>query len=424
MSLSATRHGNSSVRIERPLRIAFVVNQLALGGAERQAVDVGKGLAARGHRCTFFSFYGRRLLEAELNDSGIELVPLDAGRTYWRGVPRLARELREGRVDVVHSYMSIASSFCRIAARLASVPMVTVQQAQGDHHPFCVRLADRLTLNLSDAVICSSRAVQQTLQRRTPWGLRSPPSFVVYNTVDVDRLETQRGERAHIRQELGIGERDVVFTYVGRYVAEKAQVVLIDAFPTILDVEPCARLVLVGWGPLREQLEARACTLGVRDRVVFAIERSDAPAVVAASDVVLFPSRSEGFGIALVEAMALGVPVAATRIAPLTEIVRDGVDGLLVAPGEAGGFARAALALAHDAALRHRLVESARARVYELFDVERAVLAYEQVLTAVARGAALEPYKGAKRRHRRLMSSSSDVAPMSSGGSGRGAEKR
>jgi glycosyltransferase involved in cell wall biosynthesis len=384
--VSVRTAGRSSA--PQPLRIAFVVNQLALGGAERQAVDIAKRLAARGHHCAFFSFYGKRLLEPELRRSGIELVPLEAGRSYWRGVWRLSRELR--KFDVVHSYMALASSFCRVSARLARVPAVSVEQLPSDRYPFHIRLANDVSLNLVDAVICSSREVQRTFRRGRNWYLRTRPSIVIHNTVDLERLEAERGDRAETRHGLGIAEDDVVFTNVGRFVAQKALDVLIDAFPRILEGEPRARLVLVGWGPMREELARQASALGVADRIVFGLERPDAPAIIAASDVFLFSSRYEGFGIALTEAMALGVPVAASRVPPLTEIVRDGVDGLLVEAGDPEAFARAALLLAHDPVLRARMVRSARTRVQELFEVEAGALAYEQVLAAVARKAPLD----------------------------------
>jgi glycosyltransferase involved in cell wall biosynthesis len=386
VSLGTAGHSAPTQR----LRIAFVVNQLALGGAERQAVDIAKRLAARGHHCTFFSFYGKRLLEPELLRSGIELVRLDAGRSYWRGVWRLSRELQNGKFDVVNSYMALASSFCRLSARLAGVPSVSVEQLPGDRYPFHVRLANDVSLNLVDAVICSSREVRRTLRRGTNWYLRTRPSVVIHNTIDLERLEAERGERTPTRRGLGIAEDDVVFTNVGRFVPQKGLDVLIDAFPRIVEGEPRARLLLVGWGPMREELAGRASALGVADRVVVCLERPDAPAIIAASDAFLFPSHYEGFGIALAEAMALGVPVAASRVPPLNEIVRDGVDGLLVDPGDPEALAQAALVLAHDPVLRARMVASARARVRELFEVNGAALAYERVLAAVAQRAPLD----------------------------------
>src|SRR5215213_9577911 len=136
------------------MRIAFVVNQLALGGAERQAADVALALARRGHTCVFFTFYGKLLLAEELEAGGVDVVPLEAGRHYWRGVPDLARRLRHDRFDVLNSHMSLAGAFARVAAVAARVPSVSVAAVRA-------RVGDRAGVRKSvgvdaDAVVVSN----------------------------------------------------------------------------------------------------------------------------------------------------------------------------------------------------------------------------------------------------------------------------
>jgi len=127
--------------------------------------------------------------------------------------------------------------------------------------------------------------------------------------------------------------------------------VLIEALPHVLRREPAARLVIAGRGALRKRLEALAADHGVASKVRFAGLVSDVPRLLSAFDVFAFPSRWEGFGIALIEAMAAGLPVVASRTGGITEIVEDGVSGLLVAPGDPGELAAALARLLRGATL-------------------------------------------------------------------------
>jgi len=367
------------------VRIAFVVNQLALGGAERQAVDVALALQRRGRECVFFTFYGKLLLADELKEGGVDVVPLEAGRTYWRGVRALARHLRHGGFDVMNSHMSIAGAFARAAAIAAHVPSVSVEQLPGGSESFRIRVLRDVTLNAASAIVCISDEVRRQLYRRTNWYfVRRPPVHVIHNTVDVARVRALSGNRRAVRHSVGVDSDAVVITNVGRFHPQKNQLRLVRAFATVAAEEPRAMLVLVGWGPLDAELRREAEFLGLADRVVFAVEREDAVAVVAASDVFVFPSLFEGLGVALLEAMAVGTPVVASAIAPITEVVHDGLEAVLVDPLDEAAIARAILLLVRDRALARSLSAAATRRVEKHFELTRAADAYERLFRQVA----------------------------------------
>ena len=361
------------------------MNQLALGGAERQAADVALALARRGHTCVFFTFYGKLLLAEELEAGGVDVVPLEAGRHYWRGVPDLARRLRHDRFDVLNSHMSLAGAFARVAAVAARVPSVSVEQLPGDSERLHVRVVTDVTLNAAAAIVCISHEVRRRLYRGTNWYLlRRPPVHVIHNTVDVAAVRARVGDRAGVRKTVGVDADAVVVSNVGRFHPQKNQLRLVRAFATIAEAEPRARLVLVGWGRLEDEIRQEARRLGLGDRVVLAVERRDAPAIVAASDVFVFPSLFEGLGVALLEAMAVGTPVVASSIAPITEVVRDGREALLVDPRNEPMLASATLRILRDPALAASLTEAARDRVEQEFSLDRSADAYERVFRQVA----------------------------------------
>lgn len=366
------------------MRIAFVVNQLALGGAERQAADIAIALAGRGHECAMFTFYGKLLLAAELEEGGVTVVPLAAGRRYWPGVRTLARRLRRDRFDVVNAHMSLAGAFSCLSAVAAGVPSVSVEQLPGDCEPFRARLIRDLTLNAASAIICISEEVRQSVYRGTNWYLvRRPPVHVIYNSVAVARVRRSVGDRDATRQSIGVPADALLIANVGRFHPQKNQLRLIRAFARVADAEPRARLVLVGWGPLEEKLRRQVRQLGIEDRVAFAVERADAVAIVAASDVFVFPSLFEGLGVALLEAMAVGTPIIASSVAPITEVVRDGLEALLVEPSDESALERAIARLLGDSVLARSLADAARLRFEAKFELQRAADAYERLFAHV-----------------------------------------
>jgi glycosyltransferase involved in cell wall biosynthesis len=209
---------------------------------------------------------------------------------------------------------------------------------------------------------------------------------VVARGVDLAQFDPARRSEA-LRQSWGVGPDDLVVACVGRLAAEKNLDLLIDSFDAIAANMPSARLLLVGDGPLRETLQQRCPT------AIFAGQRSgaDLAAHYASADVFLFPSLTETFGNVTIEAMASGLPVVAYDYAAAAELIRPGVEGTLVPPGDREAFIRAARQLAaEDQPTRRERGIAARDRALAL-DWPHIVAQFEGVLEGVLRGAGQAP---------------------------------
>ncbi|OGL00951.1 MAG: hypothetical protein A3D33_19895 [Candidatus Rokubacteria bacterium RIFCSPHIGHO2_02_FULL_73_26] len=193
-----------------------------------------------------------------------------------------------------------------------------------------------------------------------------------------------------MRAELGLGPGDRPIGVAARMTAQKGHAHLLDALPAVLARVPAVVCVLIGDGPLRAPLEARARALGVAARCRFTGARADVADLVAALEVVVLPSRSEGLPFALLEAMALGKPVVATTVGGCPEVVEDGRTGWLVPPGDAPALAGAVLRLLEDAPAARAMGARGAARVRAEFSLARMVDAlqtlYAALLGARARG--------------------------------------
>jgi glycosyltransferase involved in cell wall biosynthesis len=288
----------------------------------------------------------------------------------------------------VHTHTSKAGFVGRLAARLVGVPAV-IHQPHG--HIFygyygAGRTAlfvtlERLAARWTDRIVTlTPRGIEEHLAR----GIGRREQYrTVPSGVPTSALRARSPGRAEARARLGLPDDAFVVAGLGRLVAIKGFDLLVAALPALAAAVPSARVVLVGDGPERMALEAQAESLGVSDRLLVTGATPDVAVGLAAADALAAPSRNEGMGRALVEAMALGLPVVGADVGGIPAVVTDGETGRLVPPDDAGALAAALAELGRDAALRAKLGAAAAARA-EAFSTEVAHAAMRAVYDELA----------------------------------------
>lgn len=285
------------------------------------------------------------------------VAPMPLGLAGARRAAGLARTLRAERPAIFHAHLSwpLAAKWALAASVAARLPTVaTVQLIPEFRLERSSYLQLRALASRVDRYIAVSRDVAEELVERFRWP--AAKVSVGYNAVEIDRFGG--AAPAGLRERIGGGERPLVLT-PARLDEQKGHAVLLRAAAELPGVD----FVLAGEGPLRGSLEALAAELGVADRVRFLGYRSDVPELLAACDVFALPSLYEGSSLAVLEAMAARRPVVSSAIGGTDELVEDGADGMLVAPGDAEGLAAALRRLLGDPALRADLAARARERV-------------------------------------------------------------
>lgn len=288
---------------------------------------------------------------------------------------RLRREIAAWKPDIVHCYFFWAVVYGRLLKRLGPVRrLVENREDEGFNlSPMDYRIL-RTTSGLPDRVICVSEGVRKVVTAAE--GVSRDRATVIRNGI---RRATGSGKGAPdggLRTELGIEKDAPVVGLVAQLNREvKGVRHFLDAVPAILEAVPTARFVVVGDGHLRPGLEARARELGVEDRVVFAGFRSDVPRFYRIMDVSALTSLSEGLSITILESMAHGVPVVATRVGGNPELVASGETGLLVPVKDTPAFARAVVSLLRDPAAARRMGRAAQRRSNE-FELSKVVARY------------------------------------------------
>lgn len=361
----------------RPVRVLQLVQTLQRRGVERIVCAIALRLHGHGYRIDVCCQTAKGPLEDALRERGIRVYCLNQeGPRDLAAAWRLLSLLRGGQYDILHTHCPSAAGFQFPVARMARVPKVvcTLHATPGLPGPPGVRAKTHLRRRLAslmsrriDWMYGCSAAVLRTEQMD---GWHGAGSSVIYNGIDLDRLRPRAGMAA-AKAAWGIGAETPVIGSVGSLSPEKGHVHLIRALPLIRARVPGACLLLVGTGPGAAQLAGLARACGCAGAVRFLGERENVQECIHAMDVFVLPSLAEGFGLALVEAMACGVPTVSSSVGGVPEIVSDGVSGLLVPPGDHQALAAAAVRILMDARLARSLSSAAIATVNERFDEQK-----------------------------------------------------
>jgi glycosyltransferase involved in cell wall biosynthesis len=358
--------------------VALVVHVMQVAGAEMLVAETIRRLGSR-IEPTIFCLDAVGPLGEQLQSEGVPVVSFGRrpGRD-WRVVRLMARELRQRRIQVIHAHQYTPFFYSALARVAAGGKPRLMFTEHGRHYPDVVgrprQIVNRLLLarlaTVTNAVCRFSADALQAVD-----GFSGVPVGVVENGIEPSLYRSDADVRA-ARQYMGLDADRQYVTNIARFHPVKDQASLVDAFRTVASVRDDVDLLLVGDGPLRPELEAQVHHLGLGARVKFLGIRRDVPDVLAASTVFCLNSVSEAASLTLMEAMAAGRPVVVTDVGGNPEIVRQGVDGLLVPRRDPGALAAALLQVLDSPALARRMGESGAGRVREVYRIDRTVQRY------------------------------------------------
>jgi glycosyltransferase involved in cell wall biosynthesis/protein-tyrosine-phosphatase len=347
-------------------------------GAEVHLATIAGYLAAQTDMDVSYVLFNEGRLAGELRALGVPVTIIDETRLGPAAMmTRLTTWLASRPFDVVHTHRYKDTVLGALAARLAGVPNV-VRTVHGHPEPTggwsAMKLRmyeslDRFALRRwASVIVAVSKNLADSLRGAGFW----PGMVTAIHNGAAPIPPIAPDDRAALRRELNLPPDALVIGTVGRLVPVKGHVDLIRAVALAQPRMPQARLVIAGDGPLLGDLWAMAGRLGIDKHCVFAGHRADVHRVLAAMDVFALPSLSEGIPMALLEAMSLGVPVVATRVGGIPEVVRDRVTGLLVPPGDDRALAEACLELARYPDWAAEIGAAGQVFVTEEYTQERA----------------------------------------------------
>jgi glycosyltransferase involved in cell wall biosynthesis len=373
--------------VEESTRILYVVDTLRLGGIERQATDLCIALkktakwepsvccvlAKDGPFLDVLQKHGIPVYECKLNRSNLASFPF-----------RFSRLIKNLRTQIVHSHVDSSIPWQVFGSILGSSKGIIFTQhndGQAWNHKKSARLRMKLYYRLCRPFIHRYTTVSMQTRNNFAGMLNVPENEfeVIYNTVDTAAFNPAPQMRDHARSILGVSSSKYVIGTVGRLSRQKGHIYLVEAAKELTRVDSNVHFVFIGDGPQRSTLETRIRESGLTQFFTLAGGREDVHNFYPAFDCVALPSLSEGFGIALVEAMACGIPIIASNVGGITEVLDNGKCGLLVPSADSESLQKSILKLKENHEISDRLVSNGLARVQECFAAEIGYRRYEKI---------------------------------------------
>jgi sugar transferase (PEP-CTERM/EpsH1 system associated) len=385
-----TPYTGASRQSDQPrLRVLHVIDRMGVGGTEVGILKVIQGLSGDcfEHRICTIRGFDENFVKSQGFEGQIYVAGrLNSGFQFLLG--RLARVMRDFRPDIVHS-RNWGAIEAMPAARLSGVP-VAIHSEHGyevdmlEGLPKRRRILRRFAYAAADVVFTVSEQLR-SYHSRQAW-LPMERIRVLPNGVNTSRFARRPAESQETRQRLGLGDGSLVIGTVGRMVPIKDHAILLRAAEILISRGMPVRVLLVGSGPeLAKHKESVAASPRLSGRVVFAGADSDVPALLNAMDIFVLPSLSEGMSNTLLEAMASGLPVVATRVGGNPELVEEERSGWLFEPGDVTALAAILERIGRDSSLRESLGQAARQRAVQHFSLEDMVGSYRNLYVELAK---------------------------------------
>ncbi len=349
------------------IKVLYLITELDVGGAERVVYEIATRLDRDRFEILVAYLTGSGEVGGWIEGKGIKVWRRPAGekpgvRTFWW----LLKLLKKERPDILHCHLFHANIVGRVVGRAARVPFVisTTHVMETDR---VYRLwLDGLSSLLINKEVCVSHSVRHFVRRAAHIPYRK--LITIHNGLDFDRFQVEVDIQGK-RRELGLERFADIVVCVGRLHRQKGQAYLIRAAAEVLRKHPDTGFLFIGEGPMRDELRGLVSRLKLEKNVLFCGFRADVPEVLNACDIFVLPSLWEGFGLAAAEANASGLPVLATRVDGLPEVVIDGETGVIIPPSDAGAIRDVLLELLGNPEKRKKMGDSGREWVRENFSV-------------------------------------------------------
>ena len=374
----SVRFASRKVAAPRKIRVAHLLHTVAYGGPETILINWIRAQNRDDFEVHLLCFADpngteRPFVEAAKR-AGLELhfLPWNRLKPVFRSARELSAYLRGNEIDILHCYNTYAELVGVIAKRSTGVKLITTKWMWGklDWKRAILQRLERRMMRSFDRVTAQSEfAARLTAQN----SIGAQNVDVLISGLDQPLHRYTASQRIAARAELGASTETFVLLHLARFYPEKAHDVLIRSFKIIVEQEPHAMLWLTGVGPLRESIEELVRELNLEQSVRFLGFRSDLDRLLPLVDAQIHSSNIEGIPLALCSGLLSGLPVVATAVGGVPEIVEDGVSGLLAPPNDPEALAQAAIRVIRDGALRQRLGARAQSFMQKNYSLQAAV---------------------------------------------------
>jgi L-malate glycosyltransferase len=379
------------VGLDKKVNLCHLISGDLWGGAEAQTYALLKALKHEDNLSISVAILNEDMLAQRLRESGFDVLVVDENKFgFWGILNQLEEHLDNRKFDILHTHRYKENILGALLKKRGYVKHL-IQTIHGitEHfsglNRFKMDLYTRLNRHFSKKYYDKIITVSYDIENKIKGKFNNNQILTIHNSIDVENIKIVKNS-IQTRMDLDIEKDAIVFGVAGRMAPIKGYDIFLEAAANILKRLPHSVFVLAGDGPLKEELEKKAKSLEIAGRVRFTGFREDITDILKALDIFVISSYHEGIPIVLLEAMALGKPVIATRVGGIPEVIEDGISGILVASGDAEALSEACLNIARDPDKRKAISEQAPERIVKEFlleqQVDRMLSAYQGLLKA------------------------------------------
>ncbi len=346
----------------KKINILHIYQNSKIGGVQRQLLNTVSQYNKELFNPIVCCFGPKEEIGKEIEKIGLEFIPLNIKRYHkfsFKIIIKLYQIMKERNIHIVRTHKYRASLYGRIAASLARVPVV-ITSVHGNYRKdlrLKRKLANRILSNVTDRIVAVSESIKQDIlkyDRIEPFKV-----IVINNGVDIIKFNPE-GNFHNIRREFSISDSEIIIGFIGRLVPAKGLEYLINAFSLLSRELKNIKLLIVGEGSLLNILRERVKENAINQKVIFTGKRYDIPDILSAIDIFVMPSLAEGLPNSLLEAMAMGKPIIATTAGGIPEVIKDGINGILIPPRDVDSLATAMKKLLEDPFFSVKIGQGAR----------------------------------------------------------------
>ena len=364
------------------ISVLQVIHSLHIGGAEKVVVDLATKLDSKRFDTVVCCLNEKGILAEELEAAGINIVvPEKSKRHRYLNSLALRHTIQELSPDIVHTHGTPALLHAFPAYMLGKLPPMVHTFHFGNYPnvPKKYLYAERIGIRFAKRLVAVSYHQRDAVMRALY--VRPKSIKTILNGVAKIPVPNNTGYREAVRKKLGVGKNDILIGCVAVLTIQKGITYLLDAVRQVSDKSKDIRIVIIGGGPLQENLETEADNKGVSEVVSFLGWRNDADELMAAFDIYVAPSLWEGLSISLLEAMSAGLPIVATDVGDNSKVIKNGLSGLLVPPGDADALGDALQEMINKRDEAKRMGEAASSYYMSHLTVDHMVENYDHLYT-------------------------------------------
>jgi glycosyltransferase involved in cell wall biosynthesis len=360
-------------------RVLHIIDSLHLGGAQEVVLNLATCGSSR-FRHEVATMHGHGIYWDRLKKAGIKVHSLSPHKFLPAYLASIPWRILADKPDILHCHLIPSNIIAKPLGALLGVPVIINHDHTNDPHRIDNKILlalDKSTNRFAHHIIAVAAACRDFLTTHES----IPPEKIslVPNAIDLRRFSPGEASRDEARAGLGLPAASRIVAGVGRLNSQKNFALFLDIAAQLAHRFPDLHFLLAGDGPEEQMLREKASALGIVNRVTFSGYVADTRLVYLAADVLLMPSRYEGLPMTLLEAMAMGLPVVASKLDGIAEVIGDGAEGFLVPSDDAALFVERTAVLLADAELSSRISKNARAKIEASFSVERMTSSVEDI---------------------------------------------